>query len=266
MDFYKKNGGGTVVENTTLGIKRDIKFYQYIAKETGVNIIAGTGFYVESSRPETLKMTSEEMEEVMKTDLLHGAEGGGIRCGIIGEVGCSWPLGKSEKIAIQASASVQSELQCPVMIHPGRNSKAPFEIVRIYQEAGGDVDKLVMAHLDRTFHDEEELAEFAALGSYCEYDLFGIETSMYTQNLKVDMPSDAQRIQRIKFLIEQGYEDKILIAHDIHTKHRLMKYGGHGYSHILINVIPHLINRGVSQSSLDKILKENPKKWLTMKL
>jgi phosphotriesterase-related protein len=57
-------------------------------------------------------------------------------------------ISESEKIAVQASASVQSELKCPVMIHPGRNSKAPFEIVRIFQEAGGDVGKLVLAHLD----------------------------------------------------------------------------------------------------------------------
>lgn len=266
MDFFKKNGGGTIVENTTLGIKRNINFYKNVAKETGVNVIAGTGFYVESSRPETLKMTSEEMAEVMKTDLLHGADGGDIKCGIIGEIGCSWPLGKTEKVAIQATASVQSELRCPVNIHPGRDHKAPFEIVRVYQEAGGDVNKLVMAHLDRTILDNDELAEFAALGSYCEYDLFGIETSMYTHDLKVDMPSDAQRVEKIKFLIDQGYEDKIVIAHDVHTKHRLMKYGGHGYSHILLNVVPQMLLHGISQSSIDKILKENPRNWLTTRI
>ena len=41
--IQQKNGGGTIVENTTLGIKRDINFYKNIAKETGVNVIAGTG-------------------------------------------------------------------------------------------------------------------------------------------------------------------------------------------------------------------------------
>ena len=51
------------------------------------------GFYVESSRPETLKMSCEEMEEVMKTEIIHGVEGEGVKCGIIGEIGCSWPLG-----------------------------------------------------------------------------------------------------------------------------------------------------------------------------
>ncbi|XP_062608595.1 phosphotriesterase-related protein-like [Saccostrea cucullata] len=118
----------------------------------------------------------------------------------------------------------------------------------------------------RTVFDKCELAEFAALGSYCEYDMFGIETSVYSCNLNVDMPSDAQRIQNIQFLIDQGFEDKIVIAHDVHTKHRLMKYGGHGYSHILINVVPQMLNRGISQATIDRILIENPKKWLTMKM
>ena len=60
------------------------------------------------------------------------------------------------------------------------------------------------------------------MGAYCEFDLFGIEVSHYQLCLDADMPSDAERIQRIKHLIEEGYEDKIVIAHDIHTKHRLV--------------------------------------------
>lgn len=72
-----------------------------------------------------------------------------------------------------------------------------------------------------TFHTTEKVLEFAKLGTYCEYDLFGIEVSHY-QFEDTDMPSDAQRIQYIKELIEDGREDKIVIAHDIHTKHRLV--------------------------------------------
>lgn len=55
------------------------------------------------------------------------------------------------------------------------------------------------------------------------------------------------------------------MAHDIHTKHRLMKYGGHGYSHILTNVVPKMLLRGLTERVLDKILIENPKHWLTFK-
>ena len=74
-----------------------------------------------------------------------------------------------------------------------------------------------------TIHDEAALLEFASLGSYLEYDLFGIETSHYQLCADVDMPSDAQRIQRIKTLVKAGFSDKILLSHDIHTRHRLVR-------------------------------------------
>ena len=39
---------------------------------------------------------------------------------------------------------------------------------------------------------------------------------------EIDFPSDAQRMDRIGHLINNGFEDKVLIAQDIHTKHRLV--------------------------------------------
>lgn len=47
----------------------------------------------------------------------------------------------------------------------------------------------------RTILDEGELLEFAKLGSYLEYDLFGTEMLNYPYNLDVDMPSDSQRVK-----------------------------------------------------------------------
>ncbi|CAI9532983.1 unnamed protein product [Staurois parvus] len=125
--------------------------------------------------------------------------------------------------------------------------------------------KTVMSHLDRTIFDEKKLLEFAELGSYLEYDLFGTELLNYQFNTSVDMPSDNDRIKTLRSLISQGYEDRIVISHDIHTKNRLVKYGGHGYSHILNNIVPKMLLRGISQESIDKILLGNPKRWLTFK-
>ena len=42
-------------------------------------------------------------------------------------------------------------------------------------------------------------------------------------NPSIDFPSDGQRISLIQDLIGEGKEDKILVAHDIHTKHRVVK-------------------------------------------
>ncbi|XP_058491757.1 phosphotriesterase-related protein [Solea solea] len=263
---YRKAGGSTIVENTTTGIDRDLPALQQLAKDTGVHIIAGAGFYVDCTHTEaTKKMSVEKLTDIIVGEVLHGADGTDVRCGVIGEIGTSWPITESERKVLRATAHAQAQLGCPVIIHPGRNPAAPAEVLRILQEVGGDIGKTVMSHLDRTIFDEGELLEFANLGSYLEYDLFGIETLNYCFNLDVDMPSDSQRVKALAFLVDEGYEDKILVAHDIHTKDRLTKYGGHGYSHILKNIVPKMLTRGITQQQVDKILIDNPKHWLTFK-
>ncbi|NXD15966.1 PTER protein, partial [Nothocercus nigrocapillus] len=264
--LFKAAGGGTIVENTTVGIDRDMNTLKKLAEETGVHIIAGAGFYVDSTHSShTQAMTVEQLTGIIVDEMLRGADGTDIKCGVVGEIGCSWPLTPSEQRVLQAAAQAQAQLGCPVIVHPGRSSDAPFQIVRILQEAGADISKTVMCHLDRTIFDTKKLLEFAELGCYLEYDLFGVEFLQYQFQPSVDMPSDNERIARIRSLIDEGYEDRILIAHDVHTKHRLLKYGGHGYSHILKNIVPKMLIRGVSQSQIDKILRENPKRWLTFK-
>lgn len=69
----------------------------------------------------------------------------------------------------------------------------------------------------------ERLLEFAQIGAYCQFDLFGIECSFYQLGEHLDMPSDAQRMDKIVALVDAGYEDNILVSHDVHTKHRLVK-------------------------------------------
>lgn len=67
------------------------------------------------------------------------------------------------------------------------------------------------------------MLEFAKLGVYCQQDLFGTECSLYQFAMHIDMPSDAQRMDSAILLAKDGYEDRILISHDIHTKHRLVR-------------------------------------------
>ena len=95
------------------------------------------------------------------------------------------------------------------------------------------------------------------------------------------MLSDAQRIEQIKFLVDNGFSDKIVVGHDIHTKHTLVsaqgkksrllgieiplqvKYGGHGYGHFLEHVAPKMIDRGIPPETVHKFTVENPQQWLT---
>lgn len=54
-----------------------------------------------------------------------------------------------ERKAIAAAGEVEAQLGCGVSFHPHRDPEAPFEIMRVYTEAGGRADKAVMSHLDR---------------------------------------------------------------------------------------------------------------------
>jgi len=55
-------------------------------------------------------------------------------------------------------------VKCPLIIHPGRDEKAPFEIIDVLREAGADISKTVISHLDRTLVNKEILLKVSAEG------------------------------------------------------------------------------------------------------
>ena len=77
-----------------------------------------------------------------------------------------------------------------------------------------------------------------------EYDLFGLETSYYPHNPAFDMANDGERMRQILFLIEREHLAQLLLSHDIPYKRCLTKWGGFGYRHLLVNVIPRLRAKG----------------------
>lgn len=270
VKLFKEFGGTSIVENTTYGIKRNLKLLYEVAKRTGVNVISGTGHYLEMTQePTSLTLSVEDMTKLYHDEIVNGVdieidsdEKVNIKCGFIGEVGSVYPITNFERRAIQATAEVQSQLKCGVSFHPGRDERAPFEIMRIYLEAGGSASSAVMSHLDRTLINDEKLMEFSTIGCYCQMDLFGTEVSWYQLNPAADMPSDAQRVDRLKLLKDEGRIDQILMSHDIHTKHRLVEFGGHGFAHLINNVKPKMLLKGFTEDDVETIMVKNPRKWL----
>lgn len=72
-----------------------------------------------------------------------------------------------EKKAVQAAANAQQVTGAAVQFHPGKNQESPFEVMRVFQEAGGRADKSILCHT------ESELAikEMSYLKSFV-YDTF----------------------------------------------------------------------------------------------
>ncbi len=70
---------------------------------------------------------------------VEGVDGSGVKTGIIGEVGCTWPLISNERKSL------------------------------------ADISRGIIGHLDRTVFDVDTLHRIASSGCYLEWDLFGNE-------------------------------------------------------------------------------------------
>ena len=140
-----------------------------------------------------------------------------VKAGIIGEVGCTWPLAQTERKSLLAAAIAQGETGAAILVHPGRHPDAPLEILELLAGGGADTSRVIMGHLDRTVFEFDALQTIAASGCYLEWDLFGNEGSYYPL-ANIDMPSDAQRLDFIKRIADAGYTNRIVIGQDICTK------------------------------------------------
>ena len=264
--YFKRRGGGTLVDVTNPDIGRDPVNLAAVAHETDLNIVMGAGHYVDVAHPSDMDIrTEDDIVQEFVCDLTEGVDGTGIKSGIIGEIGCSWPLTDNERKVLRAAGRAQAMTGAPLLIHPGRSETAPLEIASVLDEVGTDLSHTIIGHLDRTIFERATLKALAETGVYLEWDLFGREQHYYWANEAIDMPHDGQRIADIARTIEQGYGDRIVVAHDICTKDRLLKYGGHGYFYLLARIVPRMRYRGYTEEQIDAILVGNPASALTFR-
>ena len=58
-----------------------------------------------------------------------------------------------------ASANAQDSTGAPVSFHPGRDPESPFEIMRIFSEAGGNPKRAICSHLESKFSVKSKLPD-----------------------------------------------------------------------------------------------------------
>ena len=264
--LYKKAGGKTIVDVTLPEIGRDPMALARISRTTGLNIIMGCGYYTAPCHtPDMSVKSEEELTEEIVRDVTAGVGNTGVRSGLVGEIGCSWPIHDNEKKALRAAARAQQMTGACLSVHPGRNNKAPFEVVEILAKAGADLSRVIMCHIDARLRNHNERVKLARTGCYLEYDLWGWEghfPSYWTADDFMDLPNDTQRIYEVRQLIEEGYLKQILFSHDICAKSRRVCYGGWGLPHILNYAVPMMLQRGITREQIDTIMVENPKRLL----
>jgi phosphotriesterase-related protein len=264
LDRFREAGGRTIVELTVGGLRPKPARLAAIATEAGISIIMGAGYYVDAYLTDEIRHAEiDELEEILLAQLGDGAWGTRIRAGLIGEIGCSWPLAPSERRMLAAAARTQRKTGAAITIHPGRHPDAPGEIADILVEAGADPERTVIGHMDRTVFDRQRLLGLLRRGFVLEWDFFGIETSQYWMaGEDLDLPTDYMRLDLIRDLMALGHRYRIAISHDICTKTRLAGYGGHGYAHLIGNIVPMMLRRGWDEDDIDQLLGRTPARLL----
>ncbi len=269
-NLFKRHGGTCLVDQTPRGLARDPRGLAQIARATGVHIVMGTGFYAYEFHPSNMsEMDVSRVQELITGDIVTGVAGG-IKAGIIGEVGLTWPLHPNEEKVLRASIRSQKETGAPLSIHPGFSADSIWDTVRIVEEEGGDLSRTVICHLEHRLpsrpaphsFDPAPFLELATTGVNLSIDCFGWEQS-YRQRGPVDMANDAIRLNYLMAVAEAGHRDQLLISSDLALQHWQRKYGGHGWLHIPETVQQLMRYKGFDQDLIDQILIENPRRLLT---
>ena len=268
---FKKNGGSTIVDVTSIGLGRDPHALRRVANGTGLKVIMGSGWYKKTYHPDDMdQRTVEDMAEEIVRDVTRGVGDTGIRSGIIGEVGIDGnPLTPNEIKSLQAAARASRATGAAISLHRGGQGREKLQTISVLEEAGADLSRVIFGHSDRIAWDMPLMLEILGHGVYMQFDTLGKDvTSLFLRPAQGDtevtpsLATTPQVIEAIPNLIEQGYGGRILLSHDVCHKNDLKGYGGNGYSFVLERVLPTLRSKGVTEEQITGLIVDNPRRVL----
>ncbi len=253
---YAALGGRTIIDATGLGLGRDLGRLRHVSQQTGVQIIAGTGFYLDGAQPENVKgLAPQQIAEIIIQDVARGEDG--IRPGIIGEIGVSADFTAAERASLEGAYLAQREVHLPIQVHLPAWFRRADEVLDIAERHGVDPAHIVLCHLGPSGSDLDYQERLLRRGAWVQYDMIGMEVFYADQD--VQCPSDEENATWLCRLAERGHLERLLISQDIFIKSLLRSYGGPGYGHILQYFVPRLRRLGMSQTDVERLLITNPR-------
>jgi phosphotriesterase-related protein len=253
---FRQAGGATVVDPTCRGIGRNPQALQRISAATGLNIVMGSGYYLESSHPPAVRgMSAQDIADEIVAEALDGVDG--VRIGLIGEIGVSADFTPEEEKSLRGAARAQARTGLPLMVHLPGWFRHGLKVLDIVAEEGGAPTHTVLCHMNPSFADPAYQEACAARGAFIEYDMIGMD--YWYADQEVQCPSDEETAGAIGHLIARGFGHKLLLSQDVFLKMMLTRYGGFGYAHVLRHFVPRLRRHGVSKDAIRCLLIDNPR-------
>ncbi len=264
--IFKEKGGGALVDVQPFGAGRHAGYLKKLSEETGIQIIAATGFHkasfysnrfwsFEASVHDITDLFISEIEEGMyEYDYTHPFQKqSSIKAGVIKIATGRDGLTAYYKKVFDAAAQAHRVTGAPIITHTEHSSwgieQAAYLIDREVKP-----ESIIISHMDREI-DIQKNSELAELGVFLEYDT--IARSHYH--------TDKEEISLIKAMVDYGFDRQILLGMDS-TRDRFSTYGSSfGLDYIVSSFIPILRANKIRNISIDRMMRENPKRALSMK-
>lgn len=274
---YKEAGGNSILECTVHGLEgRPVEDLKYYSKESGVQIVKGTGFYTASTLSESYVGKSEEnLKKILKNEIENGIEDTNIKPGFVKSALSTMTLeGKlcdTEATAFRAVCQTAVETGMGMVVHL---SMLPVELYSIYlevidiaiKEIGLNPGKLMFCHTDTLGVNGDQrkmnmdlLHRFLDAGINISFDGFGL----YLGESIPCFIKDQQRVDAICQFIKEGYGKQIMMGHDFGIRTNGIAYGGYGYTRVINYACPSLRERGCTEKEIRQLTVENPKNFLS---
>jgi phosphotriesterase-related protein len=201
--------------------------------------------------------TPEALAGIFVRELTEGIADTGVKAGFIKFAVEEHGLVGDVPRIVAAVGTAHAETGAPVMVHTNAAAKSGLVALEALTGAGVDPARLVIAHVGDS-NDLDYIRRLADSGAYLGWDRFNIE----------HFNPDAKRIETVLRVLEEGYLDQLHFSHDGATFHDFMVgdpafADEHAdYLHLENVILPQLRRRGVPGADLERILVDNPRRWL----
>lgn len=265
--LFKSLGGKAIVDAQPIGCGRIADMLTEVSKQTGIHIIASTGFHKRSFYHDNHWLFRADVDRLANTFIAEIEEGMYVhadkqdpqlqitaKAGLIKTAIDEDSPGSICLNLLNAAAIASLETGIPIMCHTETHRQG-IVVAEHFMKLGVAPENLIICHLDRTLDDYSVHRQLAQLGVYLEYDTIG----------RFKYHSDEEEADLIVQMLDWGYGESLLLGLDT-TRARLKSYGGEiGLDHMKVNFIPLLHQRGVSESAIADMMIHTPSLAFTQK-
>jgi phosphotriesterase-related protein len=256
----KREGIDSIVDVTTIDTGRDIRLIEEVSRKSGVQIVAGTGHWLEPTRSMAARSV-EELTAFFTKEIEQGIEGTQIRAGVIKVATDREGVTPFLDKALRAAARASKATSTPIETHSFAVDRGGEKQAAIFEAEGLDPAMVCIGHSDES-DDLDYLTGLARRGYTVGMDHLpiGIRGAISWQ----------KRADCVKHLIDAGFAPKIFLSNDWYFGLSLGATGGMEMMDtmnpdgILFNTrhtIPYLKRNGVSDQAIRTITVDNPRRF-----